>query len=290
MLSISLICAATSAGADDIDLISSGNSVSYTPFVEFRARAPHADLLKGDVGVGHAFLFLGRQFADGSRVLYAAGGFYPADASNKAMEVVHMVLSKGQVKYTVDDMHDDEVFQSPITSEQESRVKFIMEHWNEKQYSVVWQNCVSLDRDVARSLGLKVPEFSATQPFSEFPNKFLVKLREMNSPDAAVSAGHQEQARIEQQKGAALSEAAKANAAWNAQVQHSNQRLKQIQQDSAARQSLDQALTPVIDPIPTATAPTATVTPLAVPQATPPTLPPTPSALPAQPPVEIHRD
>jgi hypothetical protein len=58
-------------------------------------------------------------------------------------------IDPAAVKYELPDMHSDETFKVYVTPDQSELVAYIMQNWDEKKYSIDWQNCVSLDRDVA---------------------------------------------------------------------------------------------------------------------------------------------
>jgi hypothetical protein len=116
------------------------------PIIEFRGRAA-----KLPDHAGHVFVLFGRQLADNTIIYYGAGGFYPAHDTFKAY-----LKSPGHVDYTDADIQSDITFQVKITGDQEHLVQFILANWNEKEYKVFSQNCISLIKSVGKALGLEV--------------------------------------------------------------------------------------------------------------------------------------
>lgn len=226
----------TAGWADDLQLLYPDNNVSSRPFIEFRARGGRLDPQQSSVG--HTFVLLGREYDNGLAAIYGVGGFYPKHGDKTSAEVLHMVLSSGSVKYTIDDLREDERFKTYITPEQETKVKFVMKNWNTKKYSVVYHNCVGLVRDVAKSVGLNVPTFDVLHVGREFPVEFLQQLQKSNQENSAVEAGNREADRIQQQRDASIAEGSKVNADWNAKVRKSQERRNDIERDNRARQSV----------------------------------------------------
>jgi hypothetical protein len=179
--------------ADDLELVYPDNNVSSKDIIEFRAREPRLfDRLDHsiDPGFGHTFVFLGKELDNGLTFFYSAAGFYPENHT-----LINTLYGPGKVKYELPDMHDDIVFRTEITSEQADLVSYIISNWDTKKYSIVWQNCVSLDRDIGRALGLKVPEFDPLKIGDEVPSKFIQELRDQNPEKASIKHASEENAR-----------------------------------------------------------------------------------------------
>lgn len=136
------------------------------PFIEFRARKavpPHA---------GHVFVFLGREAADGTTTLYAAGGFYP--------DTIKDILSgPGHIDYHVSDISTDIEFRVKITANQEHQVLYIVKNWNTKEYNLASQNCTHLIKNIGKSIGLDVGDPKST----EFPYDLVQMMKNENDAD-----------------------------------------------------------------------------------------------------------
>jgi len=187
IVSITLLGYETS-WADDVQLLYPDNNVSSKPILEFRARPPTTI----PPSPGHAFVFIGRVLDNGMTVFYAAGGFYPENNTVK-----NVLLGPGNIKYKIDDMKSDQVFRVNISPEQEDLVKYILTNWDSKAYNIAWQNCVSLQRDIAKSIGLKVPEFDPKNLGAEIPSNFVAALRTSNSADKPLGYQETEAKRME---------------------------------------------------------------------------------------------
>jgi hypothetical protein len=159
------------------------SSPSWTPFVEFRGRGP-----AGVGHSGHAFVALGVE-GNGLRIYRAIGGFYP-DTKTQTEAIRKLVAGvNGKVDYDFEDMHSDVYFRTTVTASQFYSVLFVMQQWNEREYSLPSQNCVSLVTDVARTLDLKVPEIieSVEHPSLQWPVPFVRYLAQNNSNNQTSS-------------------------------------------------------------------------------------------------------
>jgi hypothetical protein len=234
-----LSCWGSRAKADEFVLQYPDISSGSTPFVEFRARAAHVDR-NADLSAGHAFIVLGRKFGTGKEIYFGAAGFYPSDASGKLTELKNLMLSSGQIKYGISDLHNDSVYRTAITPEQERQIKFMIQNWNDKQYAVLAQNCVSFERAVARYLGLNVPEFNPASIDDEFPNKFVQHLSADNVPDAAMLHAQTEDQRVNERKQQSVSEQNAVKIDVKHRVENSEKRLGDAAKADAARRSLPQ--------------------------------------------------
>lgn len=187
-LFILTICLCVDARASDMQEFFPDNNVSWRPFVEFRARGP-ADFPR----TGHAFVVLGFEGDNSTRVYKIVAGFYP-DPKSKLDEAVKVIAPiGGHLDYHYEDMHDDVYFRTYITHQQAYSTVFILQQWNEKQYSLPFQNCVSMVTAVARSLGLKVPDLPEKMAdlTALWPVPFVRYLAEKNSTDqTAAYTGH----------------------------------------------------------------------------------------------------
>jgi hypothetical protein len=138
---------------------------SSKPILEIHARG--ADPLKGRGG--HAFVLLGRQYPDDSIKYYQGAGFYPEKGTDTGQtpNVVQEAIEKvqtlkayfktpGHIDFTPEDNTSDISFRVKIAGTQENSVKFLIKNWNEKEYRVLSQNCISLVKAVGKSVGLDV--------------------------------------------------------------------------------------------------------------------------------------
>jgi hypothetical protein len=124
------------------------------PILEFRARsvAVHVGVAPPTIDVdGHAFVLFGREAADGTIQYYAAAGFSPTNESIK-----QVLNTPGHIEFGPDGLNDpsDIKFQVRITAEQERLVRFVLKEWNDKEYRVLSQNCVSLVKSISKVIGL----------------------------------------------------------------------------------------------------------------------------------------
>lgn len=159
---------ASAAEQDGVQLLYPDNSVSSKPIVEFRART--------DTVLGHAFVALGRELDNGTTFFYAIGGFYPEEGG-KLSKLQNILNGPGEVTYKWADVRSDKIFRANITDEQERTIKFIMKHWNGTDYRLLDQNCTTLIKDTAASLGLKV------DPKALRPGSVIVSIIEQNRMD-----------------------------------------------------------------------------------------------------------
>lgn len=161
-------------------------------FIEFRAR----------VAAPHAFILLGRELNDGTKVYFAAGGFYPKSNCNyqSLADYRNVVYGNGEVRYTFEDAAagDTISYLAYITPRQEGQVLNIMEQWNYKKYALIWQNCVDMASEIAETLGLRI-YFTKTQineysRYPTFPWQLITTLRANNNPATPlIFAAKQEQ-------------------------------------------------------------------------------------------------
>ncbi|MFC5323640.1 hypothetical protein [Bradyrhizobium oligotrophicum] len=172
-----LVLPSSLAYGGDIQELFPDSSPSWAPFVEFRGRGP-----AGIGHSGHAFVALGVE-GNGLRIYRAIGGFYP-DPKTQSEAIRKLVAGvDGKVDYDFEDMHSDVHFRTTVTASQFYNVLFVMQQWNEKEYSLPSQNCVSLATDVARTLDLKVPETveNVIEPWLQWPVPFVRYLAQNNS-------------------------------------------------------------------------------------------------------------
>jgi len=164
-----------------------GMSVSSRPVIEFRARRAHGDVdlsivpfrIGIDASPGHAYVLLGRELDNGFTVFNAVAGFYPR-SSGGLNTVRQLALTPGVVKQTLDDAKSEITFKVYITPTQEQKIAAAIQSYNDKDYNLAIQNCVSMTRDVAQVVGLRIPKLS-DDPRNAIPQVFMEHLLEGNS-------------------------------------------------------------------------------------------------------------
>lgn len=207
-----------------------------SPIVEFRARNRDSSI----GSPGHAFILIGRKLPDGSTYFYAAGGFYPREESINSTNgnldylsawrfvIAGVVGSPGMVSYNFDDLNYDVSFRVNITPDQERRALHVLRNWQSRNYALFWQNCTSLIKDVAKTIGLDVSLFD---PASVWPDDAVRRLQEINHPDRPLRA-HQNQERSAEQEAERLS-------------REQRERLQRQQQERRARENALRQPTPM---------------------------------------------
>ena len=150
------------------------NSTSKQPFVGFLARQGSGD------SVGHAFVGVGVRLDATLLVYERLFGLYPKNGALAGIKSVFGPVS-GKLDATWDDVSWDTELVRVIDAGQKEKVLAQFDKWSSAapQYSLVangGMNCNSLVGDVARSLGMKVPNGSgATRPW-----KFIDALKSAN--------------------------------------------------------------------------------------------------------------
>lgn len=181
--------------ADDIQLMLPDMNVSSRPIVEFRARKAHGHIdisvrpphIGFDASPGHAYVLLGRELDNGLTVYNTVAGFYPKKSGGIDL-VRQLVVTPGAVKQTLDDAKSEITFKIYITPIQEQKIAAKLGEYNTKDYSLGFQNCVSMTRDIAQIVGLKIPKVTDDLR-NIFPQIFMDRLRSLNkSPDGAAGS------------------------------------------------------------------------------------------------------
>lgn len=165
-----LALAASNAHADLYDDYM--NSTSKEPFVAFLAR-------KG--APGHAFVALGVRLNAGLKVYERFFGLYPDDTGKLASLKLVFGRTTGRLDYRWADTRWDVAFERSVSPEQMAQVKAQFARWSENTptYALLGnggKNCSMLVGDVARSIGMKVPDGAA----SSLPWDFVESLRNAN--------------------------------------------------------------------------------------------------------------
>jgi hypothetical protein len=214
--SLFVIVAGDCGSAQNIQLAYPDSNVASYAILEFRGRK--FDFNGGGVSPGHVYVILGRVTNNGT-YWYGLAGFYPDQGKNK---IIRNVLSRGLVTRTLEDAHSDVSFRVRITDEQEASVNRLITTWNYKVYSLPLQNCVTLARDVARTLGLNVPTFNPMDIDQEFPARFVQILKGINVEDRPLQfANNQDKpSPLPQQEGGAASHA--PNVSLDAAIERSS--------------------------------------------------------------------
>lgn len=181
-----LLLATSVAHAEDMQLMLPDLNVSSRPVIEFRARRASID----PPSPGHAYILLGRELDNGLRVFNTVAGFYP-DHSTGAHPFRQLVSTPGVVTQTLEDASSDITFSLYISPTQEQRVADVLAAYDDQDYSLAVRNCVTMTRDVAAAVGLRVPEGLA----DAVPQVFLQSLITLNTgqpahqpPDAGLTA------------------------------------------------------------------------------------------------------
>lgn len=81
-----------------------------------------------------------------------------------------------------------------VTPQQRKRAREILSKWNQKRFGLAWQNCVSLEKDIAKAVGLNVPEFNPADIDTWYPPKFVSILRSTNDKDTPIQSSAREEA------------------------------------------------------------------------------------------------
>lgn len=150
------------------------NSTSKEPFVAFLGREGSTST------VGHAFVGVGVRL-DATLIVYERFyGLYPKDGALAAVKSVFTPVS-GKLDATWGDVYWDTELNQPIDASQKLKVLAQFDKWSSAapQYSLVGNggiNCNGLVGDVARSVGMKVPDGSGTTR----PWKFIKALKSAN--------------------------------------------------------------------------------------------------------------
>ncbi len=125
------------------------------PVVEFRARETH---VAGDAkGFTHAYILLGRQYANDEVIFYGGAGFYPEPGKKGAVTLFRMLFTgPGKVTFTAADKNPDTTFRLRVTEEQTDQIKYLIKNFDDKDYNLASSNCVDLVRGAAGLLGLEI--------------------------------------------------------------------------------------------------------------------------------------
>lgn len=123
-----------------------------TDVIEIRARSGS---LETGSPTGHAFVALGKKYSNGSIYFYSVAGFYPEDSSASVRGLRNMLSGPGRVEYKIPDLLNDRVYRADISPEQARVVKHIMKHYPDRDYSLLFNSCVDMVKQIADVLGLK---------------------------------------------------------------------------------------------------------------------------------------
>lgn len=144
-----------------------------TDIVEFRARA--ASLSDRSL-TGHAFVALGKRFADGSTYFYSVSGYYP-DTSGTALQTLkNSLYGPGRVEYKLADMKNDRIYQTDISSAQARMIKHIIKNFPDKNYALLGNSCGDMMKNVATAIGLSYMSSDL------FPTSIVDSIEKMNPP------------------------------------------------------------------------------------------------------------
>ena len=164
--------------------------------LEFRARD------KTDAGFMHALIVLWERSTSGESRIIKSAGFYP-----KTSTVTNVLSGPGEVLSPETLSDTDKRFRVQITDEQMRRVDWIVKNWETKNYSLGFQDCVSMVTDVALGVGLAVrdnnlencplPIPTSVNPEIVTPEGLIRRLSSLNEPDTPIK--HSESLEIERQ-------------------------------------------------------------------------------------------
>jgi hypothetical protein len=134
-----------------------------------------------------------------------------------------------------------------ITTDQETIVLASFEKWDTMEYSLPWQNCLSLAREVATAVGLKTSE-GAFDPSKVSPAGFVAELRMMNDRDTPLRVAEAEGAPKANRRiprwldpFGALDDAMESMIQTLERVKQASGAAKQVEQTRAAGGQLEQA-------------------------------------------------
>ncbi len=148
------------------------NSVSKQPFVSFFAR--------NDTITGHAFIAVGTELDNGETVYEGIFGYYPANGAEKIMKF--RGSGAGMITFKENDYPSTIRFRKNVDDDGKTGVLAVLDKWksDDPGYNLLAlgrKNCNSLAREVAQTLGLKLP---AEDPGTTFPANYITDLRNLN--------------------------------------------------------------------------------------------------------------
>ncbi len=186
----------------DFQLLYPDSTTSSRPILEFRARPisfalPREKGGEGESTPGHTFVFLGRELDNGLTVFYGAAGFYPENNTLR-----NVLFGPGNVTYEIPDMFPDEAFRVNISEYQESLVKYVVDHWEEKKYSIAADNCVEMVKDVADAIGVHYDSLKDV-----LPQDIVDNFKQLNQRDTPLRHAVSEAKRMNKLRDAASREA-----------------------------------------------------------------------------------
>ncbi|WP_162596116.1 hypothetical protein [Methylobacterium sp. 17Sr1-1] len=153
------------------------NSVSKRLYVSFLARNSEGSLSKP----GHSFVAVGTELDNGLRVYEKIFGYYVKN--DNFFEEIKAVFSStiGDITYKLSDVSWSVELYVPTDEAGHMAVIGVMNEWskNDPKYQLFangGKNCSVFAAEVARALGLKVPQGAG----SKFPVRFISELRDMN--------------------------------------------------------------------------------------------------------------
>lgn len=148
------------------------NSVSRQPFVSFFAR--------DDTATGHAFVAIGTELDNGLTVYEGIYGYYPKNGTKQAMKIY--VSERGVVTFKENDYPSSIKFRKNVDNNAKKKALEVFSRWNQNdpKYNILavgGKNCNSLVKEVATSIGLKIP---TENPGLVFPADYITKLKSEN--------------------------------------------------------------------------------------------------------------
>lgn len=179
------------------------NGESGKPFIEIKSRDPGKLVEGGSSLTGHVMIYTGIEAIDGTRLYTGVAGFYPDDVKGYKDVINDIYSSRGEVKFTYNDLQTNKTFFAYVTDKQLSLVRYIIS--NQTKYTLWKDNCVGMQMTIAHAIGLNLKERGTYIDFTT-PGALVDMLNKNNSETSALDYAKGELQRMKSEREKAVAE------------------------------------------------------------------------------------
>ena len=135
---------------------------------------------RDDTATGHAFVGTGVELDNGLLFYEGLFGYYPAEGGKSELKALWR--TDGDIKATWSDLNSSITYRVPLSDARMQEVLDALAKWKSSDpgYSLLAlksNNCSVLAKDVAQSVGLKIPSANSG---TTFPAAYIAKLKDAN--------------------------------------------------------------------------------------------------------------
>ncbi|MCB5948626.1 hypothetical protein [Enterobacter sp. TCD1-1] len=205
---VSVFTYASSPPLSDDAIITNVSILKYNgengkPFIEIKSRDPGKLIEGGSSLTGHVMVYTGIEAIDGTKFYTSVAGFYPDEVKGYKDVFNDIYSTKGEVKFTYNDMQTNKSFFTYVTDKQLSLIRYIIS--NQTKYTLWKDNCVGMQMTIAHAIGLDLKERGTYVDFTT-PSALVDMLNKNNNENTAIDFAKSELKRMTSEREKAVTD------------------------------------------------------------------------------------